>query len=39
MSNEDKKVWGVHTQDDYLFLHKDVIAIGWKDFGDLKAMT
>ena len=38
MSNEDKKVWGVHTQDDYLFLHKDVIAIGWKDFGDLKAI-
>lgn len=38
MSNEDKKVWRVHTQDDYLFLHKDVIAIGWKDFGDLKAI-
>ena len=38
MSSEDKKVWGVHTQDDYLFLHKDVIAIGWKDFGDLKAI-
>ena len=38
MSNEDNKVWGVHTQDDYLFLHKDVIAIGWKDFGDLKAI-
>ena len=38
MISEDKKVWGVHTQDDYLFLHKDVIAIGWKDFGDLKAI-
>lgn len=38
MSNEEKRVWGIHTQDDYLFLHKDVIAIGWKDFGDLKAI-
>lgn len=38
MSNEEKRVWGVHTQDDYLFLHNDVIAIGWKDFGDLKAV-
>ena len=38
MSNEEKRVWGVHTQDDYLFLHNDVIAIGWKDFGDLKAI-
>lgn len=38
MSNEEKRVWGVHTQDDYLFLHNDVIAIGWKDFGDLKTI-
>ena len=38
MGNEEKRVWGVHTQDDYLFLHNDVIAIGWKDFGDLKAV-
>lgn len=38
MNNEEKRVWGVHTQDDYLFLHNDVIAIGWKDFGDLKTI-
>lgn len=38
MSNEEKRVWGVHTQDDYLFLHNNVIAIGWKDFGDLSAI-
>lgn len=32
---EERKVWGIHTQNDNLFLNKDVIAIGWRDFGDL----
>lgn len=27
--NEEKKVWGIHTLNDNLFLNKDVIAIGW----------
>lgn len=27
---------GIHTKDDNLFLHQDVIAIAWKDMGDLK---
>ena len=34
MANEEKKVWGIHTMDDNLFLNKNVIAIGWKEFGD-----
>ena len=34
MENEEKKVWGIHTMDDNLFLNKNVIAIGWKEFGD-----
>lgn len=34
MANEEKKIWGIHTTDDSLFLHNDVIAIGWQDFGD-----
>ncbi|MGN0765083.1 MAG: restriction endonuclease [Christensenellales bacterium] len=29
------KVWGIHTQDDRLFLDNGVIAIGWKEIGDL----
>lgn len=29
------KIWGIHTQDDRLFLDKNVIAIGWKEMGDL----
>ena len=30
MPSEEKKIWGIHTKDDNLFLHQDVIAIGWK---------
>lgn len=29
------RVWGIHTQDDKLFLNDNKIAIGWRDFGDL----
>ena len=35
MCNDEKKVWGIHTRDDNLFLHQNVIAIAWKDMGDL----
>lgn len=35
MANEEKKIWGIHTKDDNLFLKNDVIAIGWSDLGDL----
>lgn len=34
--NSEKHVWGIHTLDDSLFLHQDIIAIGWKEMGDLK---
>ena len=36
---EDVKLWGIHTQDDYLFLHGNVIAVGWKDIGDLSVIA
>jgi len=32
---EEKKMWGIHTQDDALFLKDNVIAIGWREMGDL----
>lgn len=35
MANEEKKIWGIHTQDDNLFLKDNLIAIGWRDMGDL----
>ena len=34
MINEEK-IRGIHTQDNSLFLKNIVIAIGWKDMGDL----
>lgn len=38
MEAEEKRVWGVHTQDDNFFLRNNVIAIGWHEFGDLRAV-
>ena len=35
MNVEEKKVWGIHTLNDNLFLSKNLIAIGWREFGDL----
>ncbi len=35
MATEEKKLWGIHTTDDKLFLHDNVIAIGWREMGDL----
>lgn len=34
MSNDELTVWGIHTTDDSLFLNGNVVAIGWKEFGD-----
>ena len=33
--NDDTRVWGIHTQDDKLFLTDNKIAIGWHVFGNL----
>ena len=38
MASEEKRVWGIHTQDDHLFLHGNVVAIGWKEMGDLRTI-
>ena len=35
MNNEEKRIWGIHTEDDNLFLQNSIIAIGWKEIGDL----
>ena len=32
---EEKKVWGIHTLNDNLFLTKNIIALGWREYGDL----
>ncbi|SKB83964.1 restriction system protein [Lachnospiraceae bacterium] len=35
MGKEEKRIWGIHTQNDNLFLRNNVIAIGWNAMGDL----
>lgn len=35
MKAEEKRIWGIHTQDDNLFLQNNIIAIGWSKIGDL----
>jgi len=35
MANEEKRIWGIHTKDDNLFLKDNLIAIGWREMGDL----
>ena len=39
MTNEDAKIWGIHTTDDALFLNNNMIALGWKDFGDCSKLA
>ena len=36
MDNNEKRIWGIHTKDDELFLKQNKIAIGWCEIGDLK---
>lgn len=35
MAEPDKKMWGIHTQDEALFLKMNKIAIGWRQMEDL----
>lgn len=35
MTDSEKRLWGIHTQDDNLFLKHGTIAIGWREMGDL----
>ena len=32
------KTWGIHTQNDLLFLNESLIAIGWEELGDLSTV-
>ena len=36
---EEIRMWGIHTKDDSLFLNGNVIAIGWREMGDLSAIA
>lgn len=39
MATDEKRVWGIHTMDDQLFLKNSVIAIGWRTIGDLSIIA
>ena len=34
MAVEDKKIWGIHTKYDSLFINENLIGIGWEEYGD-----
>ena len=36
MADIEKRIWGIHTYDEALFLKDDKIAIGWKEIGNLR---
>lgn len=38
-TTEEKRVWGIHTKDDNLFLKNNVIALGWQQIGDLSLIA
>ena len=38
MADKERRIWGIHTQDETLFLKDNKIAIGWKEIGDLRAI-
>ena len=38
MENEEKRVWGIHTKEDDLFRQNNLIAIGWRQMGDLNGI-
>lgn len=35
----EKRVWGIHTRDDMLFLNNSIIAIAWGEIGDLSKIS
>lgn len=39
MLADETRVWGIHTLNDHLFLNNNIIAIGWKDMGDLSLLN
>ena len=39
MADSEKKLWGIHTKDEDLFLKQNKIAIGWNEMGDLSLIA
>ena len=39
MDSNEKRVWGIHSKNDSVFLNENVIAIGWYELGDLSLIA
>ena len=39
VKKEEIRVWGIHCTDDHLFRKENIIAIGWKEIGDLSTLS
>lgn len=39
MDNKEPNIWGIHTQNDSLFLTGNKIAIGWRELGNLSKIS
>ena len=39
MADVEKRIWGIHTYDEALFLKDDKMAIGWKEIGNLREIS
>ena len=37
-AKSESKMWGIHSRDDGLFRHENLIAIGWSEMGDLSKL-
>lgn len=35
---DEIRMWGIHTKNDSLFLNGNVVAIGWREMGDLSVL-
>ena len=35
----EETIWGIHSEDDQLFLGEKIIAIGWNDMGNLGGLA
>ena len=35
---EETRIWGIHCRDDSLFRKENIIAIGWREMGDLNVL-
>ena len=38
MADTKKRIWGMHTYDDALYLKHKTLGIGWNEMGDMNSI-